>query len=405
MNKRGSTSIFLIFILAGIIALTALFIYAAKQAAAFSYGDGLLNLAGKSILSEFDRKLKDTYGFFAFEASGSSMKTDLSDYTAFSLAGNDSAKIKNIQVDAGNYSLVNMEIVKKQILEYMKFAAATNLFEKEEAAEKALEEKKEKKDRTLRNHKIIDMLPSVSLCSDSPEFVQWAGNAAENFETLEGLFNSTSDICLLNRYILEHFKHVGHALINKRTFFENEVEYILAGNYSNKANRDAVHEGLVLMRSNLNAAYLERDSEKQESMREAAETLASDEAEAVTQTALSETWAQAEAENDVALLEKGKPVPFLKDKDTWATKLDKVLSNKKKGCIDTGNSTGLYYEDYLMIFLTAQNETVKLARMMDLIQINMKGTYDRNFLLRLYSCGFLLNAEINQKEQTYDFKY
>lgn len=92
-NKKGSTSIFLVFILTAMIALTAAFIYAAKQTTVFSYCDGLLNLAGKSLLSEFDLNLKAVYGLFAFDANGSQMKSDILDYTEYSLQSGGSTQI------------------------------------------------------------------------------------------------------------------------------------------------------------------------------------------------------------------------------------------------------------------------------------------------------------------------
>lgn len=409
-NKRGTTSIFLVFILTAMLALTAAFIYAAKRAAVFSYCDGVLTLAGKSILSEFNLDLKNTYGLFAFESSGSSMKQDLAEYIGYALSGNNDAEVGNIRVDTGNYSLGNTRILKEQILEHMKFAMANNLFEQKEKKKltKTGKTGEETKSRTLRNKKIIDALPSAALTASRPAFSEWAGEIPSRLSGLQEIFRETSENYLVNRYITETFKHALRRPQEQSTFFEYEVEYILEGNYSDKKNREGVRRGIVLMRSGLNAAYLYLDSKKRSAALAAAELLTPGPAAVVTQAVLIGTWALAEAENDAKLLLRGKPVPLFKSDASWATDLDTVLKSSMsstKVCIDTGCREGLMYQDYLMIFLHMQSEPLKLARVMDLIQINMKGNCSRDFLLRWCSSGFQLKAEINGRERAYDFQY
>lgn len=409
-NKRGTTSIFLVFILTAMLALTAAFIYAAKRAAVFSYCDGVLTLAGKSILSEFNLELKNMYGLFAFESSGSSMKQDLAEYISYALSRNNDAEVDNIRVDTGNYSLGNTRILKEQILEHMKFAMAHNLFEQKGKKEltKTGKTGKETKSRTLRNKKIIDTLPSAALTASQPEFSKWAGEIPSRLSGLQEIFRETSENYLVNRYITETFKHALHRPEDQSTFFEYEAEYILEGNCSDKKNREGVRKGIVLMRSGLNTVYLYLDSKKRSAALAAAELLTPGPAAVVTQAALIGTWALAEAENDAKLLLRGKPVPLFKNDASWATDLDTVLKSSMsstKGCIDTGCREGLMYQDYLMIFLHMQSETLKLARVMDLIQINMKGNCSLDFLLRWCSCGFQLKAEINGRERAYDFQY
>ena len=65
-RKKGSSSVFLVMILASVITLVMTFVSAAMRTAAIGYMDGLVNLSGRSVLSEFDLHLKDDYGLFAF---------------------------------------------------------------------------------------------------------------------------------------------------------------------------------------------------------------------------------------------------------------------------------------------------------------------------------------------------
>lgn len=403
-NKRGSVSIFLALILTAMIAVTAGLIYGAKHAAAFSFCDGVLNLSGKSILSEFSLELKQDYGLFAFENSGSSLKRDLAEYIGYALDQNDAAEVGNLRVDTGDYSLGNIRVFKDQILEYMKFAMANSLLEgpKEEAH---TQQEEGKSGRTLRNKKIIHGLPSAPLSDSRSVFSQWADSLASRIGNVDEVFRENTKSYLVNRYMIETFKHARESRKEHSTFFEYEVEYILEGNYSDQKNLAGVRRGIVLMRSGLNAAYLYLNSEKRNIILAAAELLTPGPAAAVTQAALTGTWALAEAENDAGLLLQGKPVAFFKSDDSWATDLDSILKGSINGCVDTGCREGLYYKDYLMIFLHVQSEPVKLYRAMDLIQINMKGNYREDFLLQWCSCGLQLKAEISGKERVYDFKY
>ncbi len=415
MNKKGSTSIFLLVILAAMVAVTTAFVYAAKRAALTSYCDGLLHLAGKSVLSQFDLGLKERYGLFAFEDTGKQVVQAVTSDMNYALQPENADSIENIQVDFGSQQLGNASVLKKQILDHMKFALASDALgrvvddgkQKDGAGGEEMEkDRKDKaKDRTLRNRKIIDSLPSFPLKESSPGFVEWIGQVKSQLGDWESIFDNTRDAYLVNRYIVQNFKNAQGGPDQYDTFFTNEVEYILEGDYSNQENYKQVRKGIVLLRSGLNAVHLCLDGEKRAEILAAAQMLTPGPAAVLTQAAIVGTWSLAEAENDASLLEKGRPVSVFKDKSTWATDLDSVLNDWDKGCIDTGSDRGLHYEDYLMVFLHFQNETVKLSRVMDLIQINMKGTDEKDFLIKTHNGGMRLNAKVNGRERTYDFQY
>lgn len=192
--------------------------------------------------------------------------------------------------------------------------------------------------------------------------------------------------------------------MDETSFFEHEVEYILAGNFSDKENQKEVQMGMKIFRTTLNSMYLYRDEEKRNLTLAAAEVL-NPGAVATTQAVIIATWSAAEAKNDMNLLMDGKCVPFMKDKASWATDLDKVLENITEDYIDPGITEGLYYDDYLSIFLYFQDETLKLARIEDLIQINMKATQSREFLMRTCKDGFRLKAKCYGKDCEYETQY
>lgn len=400
-NKKGSASVFLVFILTAMVALTAVFIYAAKRAAIISYGDGLLNLACRSVLSEFNLELKDRYGLFAFEKTGEEVETQIKEDMDYALRGHQEADIRGISVSFGQFSLADPENVKQQILDYMKAAIAEELLNSGKRGERG--EKKE--DRTLRNRRIIDSLPSKPLKESSFGFAERIDEIKDQFENIGQIFDRSKETYLLDRYIMLKFKNALNDRVDEATFFENEAEYILQGDYSNKKNQAEVRRGIVLFRSSFNAAYLYLDEEKRAQTLAAAELMTPGPQAILTQAILIGTWAFVEAENDARLLENGKRVMLFKDKTSWATDLDSVLKNRDEGCIDTGSKNGLFYEDYLMIFLHFESESLKLARVMDLMQINMKGTFSKDFLLKNYNCGLRLKAKVGGGERGYDAKY
>lgn len=400
-NKKGSASVFLVFILTAMVALTAVFIYAAKQAAIISYGDGLLNLACRSVLSEFNLELKDRYGLFAFEKTGEEVETQIKEDMDYALRGHQEADIRGISVSFGQFSLADPENVKQQILDYMKAAIAEELLNSGKRGERG----QKKEDRTLRNRRIIDSLPSKPLKESSFGFAERIDEIKDQFENIGQIFDRSKETYRLDRYIMLKFKNALNDRVDEATFFENEAEYILQGDYSNKKNQAEVRRGIVLFRSSFNAAYLYLDEEKRAQTLAAAELMTPGPQAILTQAILIGTWAFVEAENDARLLENGKRVMLFKDKTSWATDLDSVLKNRDEGCIDTGSKNGLFYEDYLMIFLHFESESLKLARVMDLMQINMKGTFSKDFLLKNYNCGLRLKAKVGGGERGYDAKY
>ena len=138
----------------------------------------------------------------------------------------------------------------------------------------------------------------------------------------------------------------------------------------------------------------------------AAQLLTPGPAAAVTQKALLAAWALAESINDYKLLRNGKLVPIRKTASSWAVDLESVIANKADGYIDTGTDQGECYRDYLRLFICAMDRNVRLLRMMDLIQINMRRFYYENFSLREYHGGvqFVLtvNGKAYETEKTYE---
>lgn len=396
-NRRGSASVFLVFIMTAMIGAAAAFIYMSKHTAYGGISDGVVNLAMRSVLAEFDVTLKDRYGLFAFEKSGLETAIEIND--DLDCVFDTLTPIKKMEISFDKYCLLDITPLKKQIIKYMKFSIAENLLMENRKNFK----REQVENRTLRNKAVIESLPSKPF-KGSMDFLDRIEQIKNKITSTDEIFDKTKDTYILNSYILNHFKYATGGPVDETSFFEHEVEYILAGNFSDKENQKEVQTGMKILRTALNAMYLYSDEEKRELTLAAAEVL-NPGAAVTTQAVIIATWSAAEAKNDMKLLLDGKCVPFMKDKASWATDLDKVLENITEDYIDTGVTEGLHYDDYLAIFLYFQDEPLKLARIADLIQINMKVTQSRDFLMRTCNAGFCLKAKRYGKDCEYETQY
>lgn len=397
-SKKGSVSVFLIFILSAIIGLTAVFIYVSKQKAYTGICDGALNLAMRSILSEFDQGMFDRYGLLGFDKNGMETALEINDYVDYSFKGR--SPLKKTQVSFGKYSFSNVDVLEKQILEYMK---TEGVIESINVSKNDME-RFDYQDRTLRNMGVINTLPSKPFADGGAGFITRVEQIKNQMQSAESILSGVSERYLIDAYIMSKFKYATGGTLQDTSFFEHEVEYILSGEFSNEKNRKRVEKALKIVRIALNSAYLYADKDRFSQTLAAAELLTPGAAPA-TQAIIITSWATAEAENDLKLLLKGKSVPLNKTDSSWATSLDNVLNNVSEGMIDTGTDSGLYYSDYMKIFLHFQNEEIKLARIADLIQINMKAQYNRDFLIRTCNEGFHLTTQIYGKEYSYETCY
>ena len=398
MNKKGSVSVFLVYIISAMVALAALFVYAAKIKAYTGVCDGVLNLAQRSVLSEYDLTLYERYGLLAFESNGMEAALKIDDYVDYSF--DKDSPVKKTEVTFGDYSMGNVETLKEQITEYMEYYAVKNLI----SAENINTERKDFEDRTLRNKSVTETLPSNAFRETSDGFLEKISQLKDQIKSAEEILKNTSGTYLMDKYILTHFKYATGGPLTEKTFFEHEVEYILMGDLSNRKNRENTESAVKLIRTVMNTVYLYTDEKRYSQTLAAAELMTPASAPA-TQAVIITTWAAAEAENDLKLLLKGRPVPFNKTDGSWATSLDNVLNNIEDGCIDPGVSKGMFYDDYLMVLLHFQNEDIKLSRIADLIQINMKAVQDRGFLMNTAYAGMVTSVQIYGKDHIYETCY
>ena len=150
----------------------------------------------------------------------------------------------------------------------------------------------------------------------------------------------------------------------------------------------------------------------------------------MTQLLIAEAWAALETEQDMKDLLDNKRVPILKSEAEWQTGLGAVLDsdkvrkelddeskellNEKReelnglgGIADKVSDLkeGLNYDEHLMIMILAMDERVRLLRIMDLVQINMKFRYYRDFNMMEYYVGTRFSIDANGRSYEFDDEY
>lgn len=406
-NRNGTSTVFLMLIISSLVLLVFTFFRLTLGICGIGYSDGVLNLAGRSVLSEFNLNLKDDYGIFAFAGFKHDISEKLYKYAITSFKSKKYWKLGKLSSDTQGYRLGDTEVFENEIEDYSKYAFARGLFKdfsqlKNDQSVKPLEDLN--KGRTLRNTVIINSLPS--------EGRRGKVSLPKNIEVLKtgikGLFSKGEKKYFVNRYILNKFKNRQNQSTGLDTFFKYEIEYILFGKKSDKKNALATRKILIGTRNLFNLAYIWSNPSMRKKVLGISEMLTPGPQSALTAMAVAEAWAFAESKNDMRILEKGGRVPLTKSRRSWAISaknIPDILKHKKTKYTKTSNKDGLLYQQYLQILLLFEESQIKYQRMMDLMQINIQGKYDREFLIKEHNAGFLFDAEVGGKQYEYEEKY
>lgn len=382
-ETAGSSTVLLAIVLTTVIMLTISLVILSQQKSQKGRIEAIMSLSGRSVLSEYCVPLKERYGILAVDMSQIEIGKRLEFYAKL----NETAlEMENMSVNTDRYSLMNLNHLEDEIVEYYKFLMAGDLISPD--SNMNLDENKEKSFRTLRDVNTTAMLPSGG--SRGKTFDSSA--VADGMDDVDSMFDRTKKSVIVNSYIRESFSSYMTGP-DARSFFRNEVEYIIAGKKSDSGNLSTVKNRIVLVRNVINLASLMKDPVMMAKI-EAVASLAGPASQAAV-IALAEAWALAESINDYKVLIHGGKVPVVKTSEEWAVSLSGVAEGISQGYIDNHCETGLDYQDYMQVFLSFMDRETKLQRMLDLIQINLQGSYDRNFLAVTSQTGFSYKVDIN----------
>lgn len=161
------------------------------------------------------------------------------------------------------------------------------------------------------------------------------------------------------------------------TALDYEVEYLIAGKDSDKANLMGALERLLAVREGLNLLHILSDSQKRSEARKLAMEITGLASASplilVTTFLVMSVWALGESLMDIRGLLAGKKTPIWKKKEDWKLELSALLSiGENKKVEDGGGKRGLSYLSWLKILLLLGNGVTQEYRMMDLIEKNIQ---------------------------------
>lgn len=396
INKKGSSAVFLCVIAASIMSISLAFVYAAHSQAVDSYARGAASLGGDSVISEFDDYVLREYGLFLLQGNDSSLSAKFRNYLSYSLDVLNDAEIAECSVSAGRYNVSGLEDIQTQINTYMKTVGIADKLGDQDRKSNEMDS------HTLRHGPTIVSLPSRQIPEQN--LITKAENAISNIKDPEQIIKRSADKYLINEYIMGIFNNDSEAR-SEEHFFRNEVEYILSGKHSDEANVKKTDLALRAIRFPTNLAHIYSDPEKIEAIAAAAEIITPGLLGTVTQAGIASVWAAAESVNDVRLLHAGYKVPVVKDGASWALDLDGLLNKDTDKLFKPEVNKGRLYDDYLRILLFIEDDNIKTARILDLIQINMRKNHDSAFLIEECCTGISIETEINDRSHRFDKTY
>lgn len=389
-NKAGSVTVFICIFFVTLVFMIMTFVNVSKQTAVNSSAGALCGLWGESVLAEYDLNLQKRYNLFGFYGYPSDVRRKLEFYGEESF---DDKKYIDFQVTGCSlydYALVNVDVMKEQLAEAGGLAF-TEKFIRPSKTVDAIE------GAVQRGGNLFEELPSEG--SSKSYSVSRVADFLKSADSVKDAAAEGGKSFLVNQYIFAYFKDAKDDRALGQTYLQQEIEYLICAKKSDAANRSSMRTRIIAVRKAVNFAYLNSDAKKCGAAMAAAQILTPGPAAAATQKAILAAWALAESVNDYRLLMDGHRVADMKTEATWAVDLDTILADAGgDGYIYTGIETGRDYEGYLKLFLYSMDERVKILRIMDLIQINMRYLYYDTFLLREYNAGVSFVMEVNGKE-------
>ena len=429
-SRRGSSLVMLAIVFTGFALCIAAAIGVARRLTVSSECDIFGRLWARAILSEYDVHLLDDYSLMAYFGNDGEVSSKLDSYLKYSTQGRMNAQIKGANADLTGYELGDPSNFRKALKLGATGTAVSEIINGRGRNARNLDtgEGYDEEGRVICNPVVIDTLPSHGAGgSVSGETLAERAKNAGDESGLSGMLSGAgAEILLVQRCFDNHVTTPD----DKEHLLVNEWEYLINGSLDDEANYRAVRRGLFVARNVLNLAALYKDPAKTELIIAAAETITPGPLGAVTQLLIAEAWAAIETEEDLEDLYHDRRVPVLKAPGEWKTdigavlgseevrdKLDdesKELLDEKKDEIEslaggintvTQFSKGLNYDEYLMLMILSLNDGVRLLRIMDLVQINMKYRYYADFNLMEYYTGVRFTIDANGKSHEFEDAY
>lgn len=421
-GQRAEVTAYLSLVFILLMAFTGSMIESASIQNAKNYGRADMNRAIESVFAEYQKELLEDYDIFALEGTyetGNYSEEQVLDRLAYYGAGSMEHQVERIQLltDQGawafyqqaaayiehKYGLTvfgelegDITIWRQQEQEAQKYQAREkeqhqeleDLLQEEEAALPEKDNPISHVDKLKESPLLELVLPKDMQVSDKA--IDLENTASHrNLQTGYGDFSDVaeeggvlSDL-LFGEYLMDHFSMAVGG--NKTGALDYELEYILGGKDSDRANLGAVADKLLILRFVPNYAHLQSSVQKKGEARALAGTLCTLLAvPAITEAAAQAillAWAFGESAVDIRSLLKGNKVPLIKSEESWQLSLSGLM--KLGSGEDTGDGMdtegGLDYQDYLRMLLFLEPKERTGMRALDLIEQNLRTEHGLGF--------------------------
>ena len=430
VNKKGSSLVMLAIIFTGFAMCIAAAIGVSRRRTVSSECEMFGRLWTKAILSEYDIHLLDDYSIMAYFGNDEEVTEKLDAYLKYSAQGRLGAHIKGANADLTGYELGDPANFRKALRLGFAGNAAFEIINGRGRTYRDLDtgEGFDEEGRVISNPVVIDTLPSHGTGGSvsGEELTEKAKSAGDESGLAGMLSGAGAEVLLLEKCFDNHVTQSD----DKNHLLVNEWEYVIRGSMDDEENYRAIRRRLFIARNALNLASIYKDPAKVETIVTIAETITPGPLGVATQALLAEAWAALETEEDLEDLYHDRRVPVLKSPEQWKTDIRSVLGSEKvrdklddesKELLEekhdelTGLSDkvktvtqfryGLNYDEYLMIMIASLSDNVRLLRIMDLVQINMKYRYYADFNMMEYYTGVRFTIEANSKSHEFEDAY
>ena len=418
--KRGEITVFLSLMLAVMLVFIQAVLQSSRNAMLRTEFEEALELAEYSVLSEYNADLLENYALFYLDLGYGGGAED-TDYLESRIAQFLDINLSDGQVDAietWNYARATDDdgiAFYEQAVSYIKSQSITSIIselqeyvdyaELSEENGEAYEEADELENQNLeelerrREEEEEESTPDAAAATKSLKAGSILNLVIEDTDNISGkeadLSTAASNRTLLSgsgsrginsagtvndvyflAYLLEFFPDAVDYLVEGEEsgeWLDYQLEYIIAGYDSDIENLESVCSRILLIREGMNYAYILTDSAKVAECEAMAAllvgvTLIPGLVEAVKQVLLL-TWAFAESLLDVRLLMNGEKVSFYKSSSSWRLTLSSALElGDLSGLDDSGDESGLDYQDYLAILLALVGRSTKTMRSLDAVE-------------------------------------
>ncbi|MBQ0040562.1 MAG: hypothetical protein KBS56_00795 [Clostridiales bacterium] len=420
-NKKGSSIILLAMVFVSLMVSITAAITISRALVVKSECEVFGHVWTKAILSEYDNHLFDEYNIMAYWGNDKEVRKKIDSYIKYSAGSKLDASIGHSGSQLMGYELGDPENFRKAINKSFTSSVIDSVLNGY-TREARKDNKGEYGSRVLANKVVIDTLPSKGLgitssLGDIVETVK-SGNALKGL--LNEAKNAGAEMVLVRKYMGNHITKG-----SKEGFFKNEWEYVIHGSNDDDKNFKFCKNMIFAIRNALNLVHLLTDADKREVIDAISSCALA--GKAVVAAVIAEVWAAAESELDVQDLLDNKRVPFIKTDKTWklglygilnSEKIQDLLTDEEKEILsekmddisnmkgakgNSGKATdGQTYDDYLLAMMMVLSNNTRTLRIMDIIQINMKYWYYRDFNMMEYYTGVRFSISANGRN--YDFE-